>query len=66
MSGARQDVVWVDDDAIQVETPKAVLLTNARGEEVWLPKSQLGFYADGRISVPRWLAERHEIDGERR
>lgn len=62
---ARHDVVWLSDALIEAETEKAVLVTNARGAETWLPKSQLGFYADGRISVPRWLAEQRELEGER-
>lgn len=65
MSDSRHDVVWLDADAIQVETEKAVLVTNARGAEVWLPKSQLGFYSGGRISVPRWLADQRELEVER-
>lgn len=66
MTEPRHDVVWIDDDAVQAETERAVLVTDARGAEVWLPKSQLGFYADGRISIPRWLADRHELEGKAR
>lgn len=59
-------VVWISDDEVQIETDKAIQLENARGEMVWLPKSQLGFYADGRISIPQWLADDREIEGSPR
>lgn len=59
----RNDVVWISDEAVIRQTEKAVQVENSRGENVWLPVSQLGFYADGKISVPRWLADEREIDG---
>lgn len=60
----RHEVVWIRDDAVLRETDKAIQVENARGDKVWLPRSQLGFYQDGRISVPRWLADDREIDGD--
>lgn len=59
--GERQDVVWIEEDAVLRETEKAIQVENARGEKVWLPRSELGFYQDGRISVPRWLADDREV-----
>lgn len=59
----RNDVVWISDEEVIRQTEKAVQVENSRGENVWLPVAQLGFYADGKISVPRWLADEREIDG---
>lgn len=59
----RSNVVWITDEAVIRQTDKAIQVENSRGENVWLPVSQLGFYPDGRISVPRWLADEKEIDG---
>jgi hypothetical protein len=60
LAGAR-DVVCIQDTAIEYQTNMAIAVENARGVRVWLPISQLEFYADGRISVPRWLAEEKEL-----
>lgn len=57
------DVIWIKDTDILHETEKAIQVENARAEKVWLPRSQINFYADGTISVPRWLAEEKEIEG---
>lgn len=59
----RNDVVWISDESVIRQTEKAIQVENSRGENVWLPVSQLGFYHDGKISVPRWLADEKEIDG---
>ena len=60
---SRTESVWIDDSAILRQTEKAIQVENSRGEKVWLPVSQLEFYPDGKISVPRWLADEREIDG---
>lgn len=57
-----EPVTWIADEDVKRETDGAIMVENSRGEEVWLPKSQLGFYQDGRISVPRWLADDREIE----
>jgi hypothetical protein len=59
---SKQQVVWLDDEKIVRQTDKAVCVENSRGDKVWLPISQLGFYPDGRISVPQWLADEKELD----
>ena len=40
-----------------------VRLTDAR--EIWLPKAQTKTFANGEISILRWLAERNGISGGR-
>ena len=64
-SSGANDVVWLDDTDIikNSASGKAILVVNAKGEEVWLPVSQLGFYDDGRYSVPRWLADEKGLEG---
>ena len=68
MSDSRHDVVWLDADAIQVETEKAVLVVVGTGE-VWIPLSQLQEGSDepeegdGKLVlvIPRWLADEKSI-----
>ena len=57
-----EDVVWINDGAVEARTEKAIKVENSRGEKVWLPVSQLGFYPDGKISVPQWLADEKEVE----
>lgn len=59
---ARHDVIWLDAEDVLAETERAIQVENARGERVWLPRSQIDETSDGRISVPRWLAEDRELD----
>lgn len=57
-----ESTIWLNDESVIRETEAAILIENSRGENVWLPKSQLSFYDDGSIGVPQWLADEREIE----
>ena len=61
---------WVEISGVEVmhETDKA-LLCEIQGEEVWIPKSQLGDESEvkqggdsGTLVVTRWLAEQKDSE----
>lgn len=45
---------------IKHETEKAILVTNLKDEDIWIPKSQVEIYDEG-ITLPEWLAIRKEL-----
>lgn len=46
---------------IKHQTEKAILVTNLRGLNTWLPKSQIEINSENEISLPEWLAVDKEL-----
>lgn len=60
------ETVGVYFDEVKRETDKAILFVFDE-KEVWLPKSQIvetQFDANSVVWIPRWLAEKNELDYE--
>ena len=60
------ELVDVKYTRIKIDSPRqqAVLFV-VGGKDVWLPRSQIEVDPDARIvTMPVWLAEEKEIDGE--
>ena len=67
---SQYEQVEVEVDRLVRQTDKAGLFLIA-GQEVWLPWSQIGEDSEvkddddaGMIYIPRWLAEKHELEYE--
>jgi hypothetical protein len=46
------------------ETPKAYLLDVGEKDPIWLPKSQVEYFDDGKggiVTLPYWLAKEKEL-----
>jgi hypothetical protein len=56
------EFVWIDVTGPHNETDKALLYQTSEGDEIWIPRSQLGARKKGpdgghvKIELPRWLA----------
>lgn len=52
---------------IEHETDRAIGVRNARGERVWLPKSEItidNLTCPPTITVPEWLVDQRELEPE--
>jgi len=52
---------------IERETDRAIGVRNARGERVWLPKSEItidNLTCPPTITVPEWLVDQRELEPE--
>lgn len=63
MSKAARSKVVDLDLTVKHATDKAILVTNLKGKDVWLAKSQIdmGVMDDDPITVPEWLAIEKEL-----
>lgn len=50
---------------IKHETEKAILVTNLKNKDIWIPKSQIEIDSNSRgiinFQIPEWLAEDKEL-----
>lgn len=65
-----QKLVSVEVEEVTAETDAAILCL-IDGDEVWIPRSQIGGESDvneegdsGSLIIPKWLAEDKELDFE--
>lgn len=61
--GGTDGLAYIEHDGIARETDKATLY-RIRGEEVWLPKSQIKDSNEEIVAIPAWLAEKHDLESD--
>jgi hypothetical protein len=61
--GEDDGCAYIDHDGIQRKTAKAALYSIG-GEEIWLPLSQIKDSNDEIVVIPKWLAEKNDLDSD--
>jgi hypothetical protein len=65
--GDQERLVDFRNMEIERETDRAIGVRNARGERVWLPKSEItidNLTCPPTITVPEWLVDQRELEPE--
>ena len=58
-------LVRVEHDGIAKDDPeKDAVCFFVAGKQVWLPRSQVTDYDNELLSLPKWLAEKEDLDYE--
>lgn len=63
--GDQERLVDFRDLEIERETDRAIGVRNARGDRVWLPKSEITIdhmTVPATITVPEWLVDERELE----
>lgn len=59
-----EDTVWIEHDGVLQESDKAVLFDTTENGELWVPRSLIADQDGSRVGVPRWFADKNDIEVE--
>jgi hypothetical protein len=60
---SKNEMVGIEHEGIERDEPKDdAVLFHCQDKVVWIPRSQLDDYDDGTMIIPRWLADKRDLE----